>query len=117
MKSKGGVTQWDISADFQTKQLASRLIGYYTLNGPTQGMKLQLDYQFYKNLKQTIKLDGMYSERSINFRHDLYGDLAMEFTAYPAYNFYAILKNLVSLLLNLLLFGHLFFPFYLYFAC
>ncbi|XP_022117827.2 uncharacterized protein LOC110995124 [Pieris rapae] len=94
VKSKGGVTQWDITADFQTKQLASRLLGYYTVNGPTQGMKLQLDYQFYKNTKQTIKLEGVYSERSLNFRHDLYGDLAMEFTAYPAYNFYAVLKNL-----------------------
>ncbi|CAK1547731.1 unnamed protein product [Leptosia nina] len=94
VKSKAGVTQWDISADFQTKQLASRLIGYYTINGPTEGMKLQLDYQFYKNPKQTIKLEGLYSERTLNYRHDLYGDLAMEFTAYPAYNFYAVLRNL-----------------------
>ncbi|VVC87834.1 unnamed protein product [Leptidea sinapis] len=93
VKSKGGVTQWDITADFQTKQLASRLIGYYTVNGPTHGTKLQLDYQFYKTPKQTIKIEGVYSERSLKYRHDLYGELAMDFTAYPAYNFYAVLRN------------------------
>ncbi|KAL4716783.1 hypothetical protein ACJJTC_001939 [Scirpophaga incertulas] len=71
-KSKGGVTQCDILADFQTKQLASHLIGYYTLNGPTHGTKLQLDYQFYKNPKQTVKVEGVYSERGLAFRHDLY---------------------------------------------
>ncbi|XP_049881187.1 uncharacterized protein LOC126377497 [Pectinophora gossypiella] len=93
VKSKGGVTQWDIQAEFQTKQLASRLVGYYTINGPTHGTKLQLDYQFYKNPKQTIKMEGLYSERAMGFRHDLYGDIAMEFTAYPVYNFYAVLRN------------------------
>ncbi|XP_045507000.1 apolipophorins [Colias croceus] len=93
VKSKGGVTQWDVTADFQTKQLASRLVGYYTINGPTHGTKLQLDYQFYKNPKQTIKMEGVYSERSLNYRHDLYGELAMDFTAYPSYNFYAVLRN------------------------
>ncbi|XP_041972420.1 uncharacterized protein LOC121728328 [Aricia agestis] len=96
VKSKGGVTQWDINADFQTKQLASRLIGYYTVNGPTHSTKLQLDYQFYKNPKQTIKAEGVYSERSMTFRHDVYGELGMEFTAYPVYNFYAILRNVKS---------------------
>ncbi|CAH2058175.1 unnamed protein product, partial [Iphiclides podalirius] len=93
VKTKGGVTQWDISTDFQTRQLASRLIGYYTLNGPTHGAKLQLDYQFYRNPKQTIRLEGLYSERGLGFRHDLYGDLSMEFTAYPGYNFYSVLRN------------------------
>ncbi|XP_068624199.1 uncharacterized protein Apoltp [Battus philenor] len=93
VKTKGGVTQWDISTDFQTRQLASRLIGYYTLNGPTHGMKLQLDYEFYRNPKQTIKLEGVYSERILGFRHDLYGELSMDFTAYPGYNFYSVLRN------------------------
>ncbi|KAL4716758.1 hypothetical protein ACJJTC_001914, partial [Scirpophaga incertulas] len=92
-KSKGGVTQCDILADFQTKQLASHLIGYYTLNGPTHGTKLQLDYQFYKNPKQTVKVEGVYSERGLAFRHDLYGELAMEFSAYPEYNFYSAVRN------------------------
>ncbi|XP_047539341.1 uncharacterized protein LOC125072709 [Vanessa atalanta] len=93
VKSKGGVTQWDISADFQTKQLASRLIGYYTVNGPTYGTKLHVDYQFYGNPKQTIKIEGLYSERQMSYRHDLYGELSMEFTAYPVYNFYSVLRN------------------------
>lgn len=70
--------------------------GYYTINGPTHGTKLQLDYQFYKNPKQTIKAEGTFSERAIGYRHDLYGELSMEFTAYPMYNFYAVLNNLVS---------------------
>lgn len=98
MKSKGGVTQVDISAEFQTKQLASRLLGYYTINGPTHGTRLQLDYQFYKNPKQTIKIEGLYSERSMGFRHDVYGELAMDSTAYPVYNFYSVLSNIVSML-------------------
>ncbi|CAH2241543.1 jg25523 [Pararge aegeria aegeria] len=93
VKSKGGVTQWDIAADFQTKQLASRMIGYYTVNGPTHGTKLNLDYQFYGNPKQNIKIEGLYSERPMSYRHDLYGELSMEFTAYPMYNFYSILRN------------------------
>ncbi|XP_072946200.1 uncharacterized protein Apoltp [Epargyreus clarus] len=94
VKSKGGVTQCDITADFQTKQLASRMVGYYTMNGPTESIELQLDYQFYKNPKQTIKVAGLYSERALGFRHDLYGELSMEFTAYPEYNFYSILRNM-----------------------
>ncbi|CAH0714994.1 unnamed protein product, partial [Brenthis ino] len=93
VKSKGGITQWDITADFQTKQLASRLLGYYTINGPTHGTKLQLDYQFYGNPKQTIKIEGVYSERPMTYRHDLYGELSMEFTAYPTYNFFSVLRN------------------------
>ncbi|XP_073960757.1 apolipophorins-like [Choristoneura fumiferana] len=93
VKSKGGVTQADITADFQTKQLASHMVGYYTINGPTHGLQLNLDYQFYKNPKQTIKLEGVYSERPLGYRHDLYGELAMEFTAYPVYNFYSVLRN------------------------
>ncbi|CAG9568621.1 unnamed protein product [Danaus chrysippus] len=93
VKSKGGVTQWDITADFQTKQLASRLIGYYTVNGPTQGTKLQLDYQFYKTAKQTIKIEGIYSKRAMAYRYDVYGELSMQFTAYPVYNFYSVLRN------------------------
>ncbi|XP_053620364.1 uncharacterized protein Apoltp [Plodia interpunctella] len=93
-KSKGGVTQCDIVADFQTKQLASHLSGYYTMNGPTHGTKLQLDYQFYKNAKQSVKIEGVYSERSIAYRHDLYGELSMEFSAYPVYNFYAVFNDL-----------------------
>lgn len=96
VKSKGGVTQADITADFQTKQLASHMVGYYTINGPTHGLQLNLDYQFYKNPKQTIKLEGVYSERPLGYRHDLYGELAMEFTAYPVYNFYSVLRNVVS---------------------
>ncbi|RVE52154.1 hypothetical protein evm_003227, partial [Chilo suppressalis] len=92
-KSKGGVTQCDVLADFQTKQLASHLVGYYTVNGPTHGTKLQLDYQFYKNPKQTVKLEGVYSERVLTFRHDLYGELAMDFSAYPMYNFYTVVRN------------------------
>ncbi|KAG7296620.1 hypothetical protein JYU34_020436 [Plutella xylostella] len=96
VKSKGGVTQVDISAEFQTKQLASRLLGYYTINGPTHGTRLQLDYQFYKNPKQTIKIEGLYSERSMGFRHDVYGELAMDSTAYPVYNFYSVLSNIKS---------------------
>nr|XP_049706191.1 uncharacterized protein LOC110382727 isoform X1 [Helicoverpa armigera]XP_049706192.1 uncharacterized protein LOC110382727 isoform X2 [Helicoverpa armigera]XP_049706193.1 uncharacterized protein LOC110382727 isoform X3 [Helicoverpa armigera]XP_049706194.1 uncharacterized protein LOC110382727 isoform X4 [Helicoverpa armigera]XP_049706195.1 uncharacterized protein LOC110382727 isoform X5 [Helicoverpa armigera] len=93
VKSKGSVTQSDIEAEFQTKQLASRLLGYYTINGPTNGAKLQFDYQFYKSPKQTIKIEGIYSERAGAFRHDMYGDLSMQFTAYPGYNFYTVLKN------------------------
>ncbi|XP_013138334.1 PREDICTED: uncharacterized protein LOC106103192 [Papilio polytes] len=93
VKTKGGVTQWDITTDFQTRQLASRLIGYYTLNGPTHGAKLQLDYEFYRNPKQSIRLEGVYSERVLGYRHDLYGELSMDFTAYPGYNFYAVLRN------------------------
>ncbi|KAM3962221.1 LOW QUALITY PROTEIN: apolipoprotein lipid transfer particle [Aphomia sociella] len=93
-KAKSGVTQCDIVADFQTRQLASHMSGYYTLNGPTHGAKLQLDYQFIKNPKQTIKLEGVYSERTLGYRHDMYGELSMEFSAYPVYDFYAILKNL-----------------------
>ncbi|KPJ14886.1 Apolipophorin, partial [Papilio machaon] len=93
VKTKGGVTQWDITTDFQTRQLASRLIGYYTLNGPTHGAKLQLDYEFYRNPKQTIRLEGVYSERVLGYRHDLYGELSMDFTAYPGYNFYTVLRN------------------------
>lgn len=96
VKSKGGVTQCDVQGEFQTKQLASHLSGYYTVNGPTQGAKLQLDYQFYRNPKQTIKMEGLYSERSTGYRHDMYGDLAMQFTAYPVYDFYAVLRNIVS---------------------
>lgn len=96
MKSKGGVTQWDIKADFQTKQLASRLLGYYTLNGPTHATKLQLDYQFYKSPKQDVKLEGLYSERAAGYRHDLYGNLGMEFSAYPIYNFYSVFNSVVS---------------------
>lgn len=116
VKSKGGITQWDITADFQTKQLASRLLGYYTINGPTHGTKLQLDYQFYGNPKQTIKIEGIYSERPMTYRHDLYGELSMEFTAYPTYNFFSVLRNVVSLILDLLVFGHILLPFYLFFA-
>ncbi|XP_052751003.1 uncharacterized protein LOC113509342 [Galleria mellonella] len=93
-KSKGGVTQCDIVADFQTRQLASHMTGYYTLNGPTHGTKLQLDYQFYKNPKQTIKMEAVYSERTLGYRHDMYGELSMEFSAYPVYDFYAVLKNM-----------------------
>ncbi|XP_060807756.1 uncharacterized protein LOC106135284 [Amyelois transitella] len=93
-KSKGGVTQCDIVADFQTKQLASHMSGYYTMNGPTHGAKLQLDYQFFKNPKQTVKMEGVYIERSVAYRHDLYGELSMEFSAYSEYNFYAVLNNL-----------------------
>lgn len=117
VKTKSGVTQCDIEADFQTKQLASRLLGYYTINGPTHGTKLQLDYQFYKNPKQTIKLEGLYSERNAGFRSDLYTDLSMDFTAYPIYNFYAIFRNVVRKIFDLMLVGHFFFPFYLYFVC
>ncbi|CAH0598289.1 unnamed protein product [Chrysodeixis includens] len=94
VKTKGSVTQCDVDAEFQTKQLASRLIGYYTINGPTHGAKLQFDYQFYKNPKQTIKIEGVYSEKTGAFRHDLYGDLSMQFTAYPWYNFYTVLRNI-----------------------
>ncbi|XP_026316021.1 uncharacterized protein LOC113227343 [Hyposmocoma kahamanoa] len=94
VKSKGGITQCDIHADFQTKQLASRLFGYYTINGPTHGTKLQLDYQFYKNPRQTVKLEGVCSKRNAGFRSDLYADLSMDFTAYPVYNFYAIFRNM-----------------------
>lgn len=101
MKTKGGVTQWDIAADFQTKQLASRMIGYYTVNGPTHGTKLNIDYQFYGNPKQNIKLEALYSERPMAYRHDLYAELSMEFTAYPGYNFYSIIRNVVSCNLDL----------------
>ncbi|CAH1641791.1 unnamed protein product [Spodoptera littoralis] len=94
VKTKGSVTQSDIEAEFQTKQLASHLLGYYTINGPTHGTKLQFDYQFFKNPKQTIKIEGIYSEKSGGFRHDLYGDLSMAFTAYPEYNFYTVLRNI-----------------------
>ncbi|KAJ8708722.1 hypothetical protein PYW08_010104 [Mythimna loreyi] len=94
IKTKGSVTQGDIDAEFQTKQLASHLLGYYTINGPTHGTKLQFDYQFYKSPKQTIKIEGIYSEKSGGFRHDMYGDLSMEFTAYPGYNFYTVLRNI-----------------------
>ncbi|XP_075986269.1 apolipoprotein lipid transfer particle [Anticarsia gemmatalis] len=94
VKSKGSVTQSDIEAEFQTKQLASHLTGYYTLNGPTHGIKLHFDYQFFKSPKQTIKIEGVYSEKAGGYRHDLYGDLSMQFTAYPGYNFYAILRNI-----------------------
>ncbi|XP_045454917.1 apolipophorins [Melitaea cinxia] len=93
VKSKGGVTQWDITADFQTKQLASHLIGYYTVNGPTYGTKLHLDYQFYGYPKQTINIEALYSERSIGYRYDMYCELAMEFTAYRDYNFYSVVRN------------------------
>ncbi|KAH9633240.1 hypothetical protein HF086_017932, partial [Spodoptera exigua] len=94
VKTKGSVTQSDIEAEFQTKQLASHLLGYYTINGPTHGTKLQFDYQFFKNPKQTIKIEGIYSEKTGGFRHDLYGDLSMAFTAYPEYNFYTVLRNI-----------------------
>ncbi|GBP16854.1 Apolipophorins [Eumeta japonica] len=94
VKSKGGVTQWDVSTEFQTKQLASKLIGYYTINGPTNTARLQLDYQFQRSPKHTIKFEGLYSERVMGFKHDMYGELGMEFSAYPGYNFYAVLKNL-----------------------
>lgn len=97
VKSKGGITQCDIEADFQTKQLASHLQGFYTINGPTHGTKLQLDYQFYRNPKQTIKLEGLYIEKSSGYRHDMYGEITMQFTAYPVYDFYAVLKNIVSI--------------------
>ncbi|CAB3225976.1 unnamed protein product [Arctia plantaginis] len=94
VKTKSSVTQGDVEIEFQTKQLASHLTGYYTINGPTHGTKLQFDYQFYKSPKQSIKIEGIYSEKSGGYRHDLYGDLSMEFTAYPGYNFYAVLRNI-----------------------
>lgn len=96
VKTKSSVTQGDVEIEFQTKQLASHLTGYYTVNGPTHGTKLHFDYQFYKSPKQSIKIEGIYSEKSRGYRHDLYGDLSMEFTAYPDYNFYTILRNIVS---------------------
>lgn len=94
VKSKGSVTQSDIDAEFQTKQLASHLTGYYTINGPTHGAKLHFDYQFLKNAKQNIDIEGIYSEKTSGYRRDMYADLSMVFTAYPGYDFYAVLKNI-----------------------
>ncbi|XP_063394239.1 uncharacterized protein LOC134679271 [Cydia fagiglandana] len=96
VRTKGGVTQADILVDFHMRQQASHLVGYYTINGLSHGLQLTLDYQSYKNKTQTIKLEGLYSERPLGNRHDLYGELAMEFTAYPMYNFFAVLKNMKS---------------------
>jgi hypothetical protein len=96
------VTQCDILAEFQMKNFASQLKGYYTINGPTHGTKLQLYYVFSNSTKQnpkyqTVKLEGIYSERSLAYRHDLYADLAMEFSAYPKHNFYMVVRNVVSI--------------------
>ncbi|XP_028030625.1 uncharacterized protein LOC114243361 [Bombyx mandarina] len=93
VKSKGGVSQCDITVDFQTKQLASRLTGYYILNGPTHGANLRLDYRFNKNSNQTIKMEGLFTEKAAGYRHDIYAEVEMQFTAYPVYNFYSVFKN------------------------
>ncbi|XP_077295548.1 apolipoprotein lipid transfer particle [Arctopsyche grandis] len=89
---KKGVSQCDVSMEFQTKKLASRLIGYVTWNGPSKGTKLRLDYQFLNERKETIRFDGLISNRELPVRKDFYGELGLQFSSYPHLNFFTDAK-------------------------
>lgn len=54
-----------------------------------------MDYQFLNERKETIKFDGLISNRDIAIRKDLYVEFGLAFSSYPHLNFFIDLKYTV----------------------
>ncbi|KAK4871887.1 hypothetical protein RN001_016011 [Aquatica leii] len=90
--SKKGVSQGDVDLKFQTKRLISKLFGYISKTDASVGTNLKLDYKFVNTKEQRAILDVSLANRSTRTLMALLGDIRVETTAYPHFNFEGALK-------------------------
>ncbi|KAF5300365.1 hypothetical protein FQR65_LT00986 [Abscondita terminalis] len=90
--SKKGVSQGDVDLKFQTKRLTSKLFGYISKTDASIGTNLKLDYKFVNTKEQRVVVEVLLANRSTRTLMALLGDIKVETSAYPHFNFESALK-------------------------
>ncbi|KAF5274561.1 hypothetical protein FQA39_LY07173 [Lamprigera yunnana] len=90
--SKKGVGQCDVDLKFHTKRLTSQLFGYLSKTDASVGSNLKLYYKFVNTQEQRAALEILLANRSTRTLTALLGDLRLETSNYPHFNFESALK-------------------------
>uniref|UniRef100_A0A1Y1LL77 Vitellogenin domain-containing protein n=1 Tax=Photinus pyralis TaxID=7054 RepID=A0A1Y1LL77_PHOPY len=90
--TKKSISQCDVDLTFHTKRLTSKVFGYVSKTDGSVGVNLKLDYKFVNTKAQRAILEVLLANRSTRTLMALIGDIKVETTAYPHFNFEAALK-------------------------
>lgn len=77
---------------FQTKRLTSKVFGYISKTDASVATNLKLDYKFANTKEQRVVFDFSLANRSSPNIAAILGDCSLLSTAYPHFNFDALLK-------------------------
>nr|CAD7263142.1 unnamed protein product [Timema shepardi] len=89
---KKGTSQCDVALSFNTKKVATKLFGYGRKTDASVSFYLRLDYKFDKFRSEHIRMEAILSNRSSNHLDQTIGELSLESSAYPHFNFDSSLK-------------------------
>jgi hypothetical protein len=94
---KKGVSQCDVNLEFNTKKVLMKLFGYVRKSEASVSTNLRLDYKFPKEKTETVKIEAELSNRTIKSLFHVRGNLKLESTAYPQFNFTSFVNLFVSM--------------------
>lgn len=97
---KKNIIQWDVNLTFQTKRMQAQLTGHLLKSEVSYSTVMKVDYQFVGTKTETVEIEGEISNRNQKSRTECNGDLKLNSTAYPNFNF---ASNLTFLALD----GHI----------
>lgn len=87
LTSKKNVNEWYLDLVFETRRVQSKLLGYITKTSASVSTNLNLIYQFKSRPEESVKIEGELANRSQRGQMEYNGNLKVETTAYPTYNF------------------------------
>lgn len=95
---KKGVSQCDVNLEFSTKKVLMKLFGYVRKSEASVSTNLKLDYKFPKEKTESVKIEAELSNRTVNSLFQVKGNLKLESSAYPQFNFTSSFKLFVSVI-------------------
>lgn len=97
---KKGVSQCDVNLEFSTKKVLMKLFGYVRKSEASISTNLKLDYKFPKEKTESVKIEAELSNRTgtVNSPFQVKGNLKLESSAYPQFNFTSSFKLFVSVI-------------------
>lgn len=87
LTQKKNVKEWYLDLVFETKKFRSRLMGYVTRTTASLTTNLNLKYHFQSRQEESIFIEGEAADRSQRGQQELNGNLKIQTTAYPQFNF------------------------------
>jgi hypothetical protein len=95
---KKGVSQCDVNLEFNTKKVLMKLFGYVRKSEASVSTNLKLDYKFPKEKTETVKIEAELSNRTLKSLFHVKGNLKLESSAYPQFNFTSFFNLFVSMI-------------------
>ncbi|XP_058818906.1 uncharacterized protein LOC131681859 [Topomyia yanbarensis] len=97
MTDKKGIKQWDLSLQFETKRVQTKVIGFIQQTQASITTKFSMEYRFINGEPERLTLGGTFADRSNRGRTEYHGSFELRSTAYPNFDFTSTLKFLSAM--------------------